>query len=247
MATSASEILGRIENDAVFAGFLEAGFDPAQFASKIVRADVGKANAAVGGSGGAHGAAPVLQLQEGGDGIGSGSGGGGVGVVTSAESVSSQAEITLDVRFHVSQTEPKGGEMMVSCPLLCSLPTSSVEQICSAVWHERIVCVCPKMGGGNGRERRDPWACASAKHKAGLPRLTQRPSKPSSVLVAPHVRDYLRNITALWCCARWRLRKCSGRACRRHAEEAMRETARSCPAFTCPAHLCAGKRQRQQQ
>lgn len=93
MATSASEILGRIENDAVFAGFLEAGFDPAQFASKIVRADVGKATTSAAAGAVGSGAAPVLQLQEGGDGIG-----GGVGVVASAESVSSQAEITLDVR-----------------------------------------------------------------------------------------------------------------------------------------------------
>ncbi|CAM9898112.1 unnamed protein product [Scytosiphon promiscuus] len=103
MATSASEILGRIENDAVFAGFLEAGFDPAQFASKIVRADVGKSSAP--GSG-APVASPVLQLQEGGDGIGSGSGGAGMGVVTSAESVSSQAEITLDsMSSHIARIE----------------------------------------------------------------------------------------------------------------------------------------------
>lgn len=92
MASTASEILGRIENDAVFQGFLDSGFDPAAFASKIVRADVGKANAsaAAGGAGGS----PVLQLQQGGDGVGSSNGG---GVVASAESVSSQAEITLEV------------------------------------------------------------------------------------------------------------------------------------------------------
>lgn len=119
MTSTASEILGRVENDAVFRGFLEAGFDPAAFASKIVRADVGKAHAnaanagagagaaaaAVAGGGGAVGA-PVLHLQQGGHGVGGGSssagggggGSGGAGVVASAESVSSQAEITLDVR-----------------------------------------------------------------------------------------------------------------------------------------------------
>lgn len=93
MASTASEILGRIENDAVFQGFLESGFDPAAFASKIVRADVGKANASAGAAGGA-GATPVLQLQQGGDGVGRSNGG---GVVASAESVSSQAEMTLEV------------------------------------------------------------------------------------------------------------------------------------------------------
>lgn len=95
-SSTASEILGRIENDAVFSGFLEAGFDPASFASKIVRADVGRA--AAGGAAGAAavGATPVLQLQQGGDGLGSSSNGGGA--AASAESVSSQAEITLDVR-----------------------------------------------------------------------------------------------------------------------------------------------------
>lgn len=99
MASTASEILGRIENDAVFQGFLESGFDPAAFASKIVRADVGKANANASASAtaGGAGASPVLQLQQGGDGVGSSSN--GVGVVASAESVSSQAEITLEVSF----------------------------------------------------------------------------------------------------------------------------------------------------
>lgn len=92
MTSSASEILERIENDDVFKGFLESGFDPAGFASKIVRADVGKATAA--GAAAGAGAAPVLQLQQGGDGVGSSNGG---GAVVSAESVSSQAEITLDV------------------------------------------------------------------------------------------------------------------------------------------------------
>lgn len=100
-SSTASEILGRIENDAVFSGFLEAGFDPASFASKIVRADVGRAAAAAGGAAtatAAVGATPVLQLQQGGDGLGSSSNGGGGGAA-SAESVSSQAEITLDVRL----------------------------------------------------------------------------------------------------------------------------------------------------
>lgn len=91
MASDASEILGRIENDAVFQGFLESGFDPAAFASKIVRADVGKANASAAGG---AGSSPVLLLQQGGDGVGSSNGG---GMVASAESVSSQAEITLEV------------------------------------------------------------------------------------------------------------------------------------------------------
>lgn len=89
--STASEILGRIEDDDVFRGFLEAGFDPAAFASKIVKADVGKAGGAV---------APVLLQGERtalpGAGVGVG-GGDQRGLVTSAESVSSQAEITLDV------------------------------------------------------------------------------------------------------------------------------------------------------
>lgn len=92
MASDASEILGRIENDAVLQGFLESGFDPAAFASKIVRADVGKANASA--AGGAGSSPVLLLLQQGGDGVGSSNGG---GMVASAESVSSQAEITLEV------------------------------------------------------------------------------------------------------------------------------------------------------
>eukprot|EP00752_Nemacystus_decipiens_P008545 g7632.t1 len=100
MASTASEILGRIENDAVFQGFLESGFDPAAFASKIVRADVGKANASAAGG---AGASQVLQLQQGGDGVGSSNGG---GVVASAESVSSQAEITLEsMSSHIARIE----------------------------------------------------------------------------------------------------------------------------------------------
>ena len=93
--STAAEILGRIEDDPVFRGFLEPGFDPAAFASKIVRADVGKA-------GGGAGAAALLQGEEkalSGATTGVALGGGdqrGV-VVVSAESVSSQAEITLDV------------------------------------------------------------------------------------------------------------------------------------------------------
>lgn len=106
-SNTASEILGRIENDAVFRGFLEVGFDPAAFASKIVRADVGKAHASAAGTAGAAAgeggiATPVLQLQQGGHGVGCSSstgGGGGGGLMASAESVSSQAEITLDVSF----------------------------------------------------------------------------------------------------------------------------------------------------
>ena len=90
--SSASEILGRIEDDPVFRGFLEAGFDPAAFASKIVKADVGKAASANGG--------PVL-LQVEGAALPSGAGAATAidqrMAVVSAESVSSQAEITLDV------------------------------------------------------------------------------------------------------------------------------------------------------
>lgn len=92
--STASEILGRIEDDPVFRGFLEPSFDPAAFASKIVRADVGKA------SGGA-GAAVLLQGEEKAlPGTTAGALGGGDqrgSAVVSAESVSSQAEITLDV------------------------------------------------------------------------------------------------------------------------------------------------------
>lgn len=92
--STASEILGRIEDDPVFRGFLEPGFDPAAFASKIVRADVGKA-------GGGAGAAVLLQGEEKvlpGATAGALGGGDQRGVaVVSAESVSSQAEITLDV------------------------------------------------------------------------------------------------------------------------------------------------------
>ncbi|CAM9578142.1 unnamed protein product, partial [Ectocarpus sp. 12 AP-2014] len=107
-SSTASEILGRIENDAVFSGFLEPGFDPASFASKIVRADVGRAAAAAGAgaatAAAAVGATPVLQLQQGGDGLGSSSNGGGG--AASAESVSSQAEITLDsMSSHIARIE----------------------------------------------------------------------------------------------------------------------------------------------
>lgn len=99
--STASQILGRIEDDPVFRGFLESGFDPAAFASKIVKADVGKA-VAMGGAGiGASGStvlidrgATVAQALPGG-------GGGGLPAV-SAESVSSQAEITLDVSWEAS-------------------------------------------------------------------------------------------------------------------------------------------------
>lgn len=98
--STASQILERIEDDPVFRGFLESGFDPAAFASKIVKADVGKA-AAMGVAGiGASGStvlidrgATVAQALPGG-----GGGGGGLPAV-SAESVSSQAEITLDVSW----------------------------------------------------------------------------------------------------------------------------------------------------
>lgn len=97
--SAATEILGRIEEDPVFRGFLEPGFDPAAFASNIVKADVGKAGVGP----------PMLQLQgggavlsgggvNGGDGVSGGSGSGAAGgMVASAETVSSQAEITLDV------------------------------------------------------------------------------------------------------------------------------------------------------
>ncbi|CAM9980618.1 unnamed protein product [Ectocarpus sp. 6 AP-2014] len=108
-SSTASEILGRIENDAVFSGFLEPGFDPASFASKIVRADVGRAAAAAGAGAAtaaatAVGATPVLQLQQGGDGLGNSSNGGGG--AASAESVSSQAEITLDsMSSHIARIE----------------------------------------------------------------------------------------------------------------------------------------------
>ncbi|CAM9423221.1 unnamed protein product [Ectocarpus sp. 4 AP-2014] len=107
-SSTASEILGRIENDAVFSGFLESGFDPASFASKIVRADVGRAAAAAGAgaatAAAAVGATPVLQLQQGVDGLGSSSNGGGG--AASAESVSSQAEITLDsMSSHIARIE----------------------------------------------------------------------------------------------------------------------------------------------
>lgn len=89
--STASEILGRIEDDPVFRGFLEPGFDPAAFASKIVRADVGKA-------GGGPGASVLLQGEE--KALPGGALGGGDQrgfAVVSAESVSSQAETTLDV------------------------------------------------------------------------------------------------------------------------------------------------------
>lgn len=97
--SAASEILDRIEDDSVFKGFLEPGFDPAAFASRIVKADVGKAG----------GAAPSVLLQ--GDGAALTAPGVGVGVgnqqvvMPSAESVSSQAEITLDVRCHPADVE----------------------------------------------------------------------------------------------------------------------------------------------
>ena len=117
MASTASEILGRIENDAVFQGFLESGFDPAAFASKIVRADVGKANASA--AGGAV-SSPVLQLQQGGDGVGSSNGG---GVVASAESVSSQAEITLEVSFFGRVIAPD--DVFVLLPAIC---------VCARAW-----------------------------------------------------------------------------------------------------------------
>lgn len=90
--STASEILGRIEDDTVFKGFLEAGFDPAAFASKIVKADVGNATGST---------APVL-LQEEGAVLSSGGGPAALDqrlASASAESVSSQAEITLDVSF----------------------------------------------------------------------------------------------------------------------------------------------------
>lgn len=83
--STASEILGRIEDDPVFRGFLEAGFDPAAFASKIVKADVGKTAAHT----------PVLASPAG-DAVATGERVASAPVV-SAESVSSQAEITLDV------------------------------------------------------------------------------------------------------------------------------------------------------
>lgn len=124
MASTASEILGRIENDAVFQGFLESGFDPAAFASKIVRADVGRATANASAAGGA-GAAPVLQLQQGVDGVGSSKGG---GMVASAESVSSQAEITLEVRF-VCGVPPRAPTFVLFClrrPCACT-PSSPCE------------------------------------------------------------------------------------------------------------------------
>lgn len=89
--STASEILGHIEDDPVFQGFLEAGFDPAAFASKIVKADV--MNVAKAPTAAAH--TPVLL--PGGSGGGGGSGGVTSVPVVSAESVSSQAEITLDV------------------------------------------------------------------------------------------------------------------------------------------------------
>lgn len=98
--STASEILGRIEDDPVFKGFLEAGFDPAAFASKIVKADVGKATGS---------AAPVL-LQEEGAVLSSGGGAAALDqrlASASAESVSSQAEITLDVSFKLVGTGKK--------------------------------------------------------------------------------------------------------------------------------------------
>lgn len=98
--STASEILGRIEDDPVFRGFLESGFDPAAFASKIVKADVGKA-AAVGGAGiGASGSTTTVLIDRGANVVQAlPGGGGGSGELpgVSAESVSSQAEITLDV------------------------------------------------------------------------------------------------------------------------------------------------------
>lgn len=119
-SSTASEILGRIENDAVFSGFLEPGFDPASFASKIVRADVGRAAAAAGAgaatAAAAVGATPVLQLQQGGDGLGSSSNGGGG--VASAESVSSQAEMTLDVR-HSTAVHPIRKPDLLFCLCTC--------------------------------------------------------------------------------------------------------------------------------
>lgn len=95
--STASEILGRIEDDPVFRGFLETGFDPAAFASKIVKADVGKSAQQ------ASSHTPVLQQAGGGNGALFSSVSGTIGVervgapLASAESVSSQAEITLDV------------------------------------------------------------------------------------------------------------------------------------------------------
>lgn len=101
--STASEILGRIEDDPVFRGFLEPAFDATGFASKIVSADVSRGQAArgtgVGGnSGGGEGSgsggvASVMQ----GEGLAAGE-----RVTVSAESVSSQAEITLDVSVSVT-------------------------------------------------------------------------------------------------------------------------------------------------
>lgn len=92
--TTASEILGNIEDDPVFKGFLEPAFDATGFASKIVSADVGR-QAQLGSGGKSNGSTldggsdPIAQKE---------------GLITgvgdrpvSAETVSSQAEITLDV------------------------------------------------------------------------------------------------------------------------------------------------------
>lgn len=106
--STASEILGRVEDDPMFKGFLEAGFDPAAFASKIVKADVGKATGS---------AAPVL-LQEEGAVLSSGGAAAALDqrmASASAESVSSQAEITLDVSFKLVGTDRKTSNPVCSC------------------------------------------------------------------------------------------------------------------------------------
>lgn len=102
--SAASEILLRIEDDPVFRGFLESGFDPAAFASTIVKADVGNAAIAAAASA-APGAGPVAAVSLKGDGVGASD---HRSVVTSAESVSSQAEVTLDVRLCCISWQSKG-------------------------------------------------------------------------------------------------------------------------------------------
>lgn len=100
--SSAAEIISRIEDDPVFKGFLEPEFDATGFASKIVSADVSK-QAQLGGDSGVingtvHGTSSITTHTE--------------GIIASvvdrkasAETVSSQAEITLDVSYSASSKD----------------------------------------------------------------------------------------------------------------------------------------------
>ncbi|CAN0322998.1 unnamed protein product, partial [Discosporangium mesarthrocarpum] len=121
----APELLCRIKEDPIFRDFTDRGFDPAAFASKVVASDVsskvGSAamplNPVLGPANNDAGSKEATGIGVGvvgGDRLGGGGGLGGLGslgpssheIGSSAESVSSQAEITLEsMSTHISRID----------------------------------------------------------------------------------------------------------------------------------------------